>query len=273
MRKETWSMYDSFKRNINYLRISVTDRCNLRCTYCMPEEGIPLLQHKNILSFEEIVSFVRHATSCGITKVRITGGEPLVRRGIINLVEMIAKIPGIEDLSMTTNGIFLPKYAAALKQAGLMRVNISLDTLDPHRFREITRTGELQDVLKGITAAQNAGLNPVKLNCVVKKSRLEPDAILVAKFAYENNLGVRFIREMDLENGLFYEVDGGEGGKCNTCNRLRLTANGDLKPCLFDKSSYNIRELGNQNALAEAVANKPACGTLNYMGKFYNIGG
>ncbi len=273
MRKETWLMYDSFKRNINYMRISVTDRCNLRCTYCMPEEGIPLLQHKNILSFEEIESFVRHAVSEGITKVRITGGEPLVRRGIITLVEMIRKIPGIEDLSMTTNGILLGKYAAALKQAGLMRVNISLDTLDPRRFREITRTGDLQDVLNGISAARNAGFDPIKLNCVIKKSRLEPDAILVAKFARENKLSVRFIREMDLENGIFYEVDGGEGGKCNTCNRLRLTASGELKPCLFDKSSYNIRELGNEKAFSEAIKNKPACGTLNQKGTFYTLGG
>lgn len=266
-------MYDSFKRNINYLRISVTDRCNLRCTYCMPEEGIPLLQHKNILSFEEIVSFVRVVVSNGITKVRITGGEPLVRKDIVNLVEMLSRIPGIEDLSMTTNGILLQKYAEQLKKAGLMRVNISLDTLDPQRFREITRIGELKDVLLGITAAQKAGFNPIKLNCVVKKSRLEPDAIQVAKFAHENKLTVRFIREMDLENGIFYEVDGGEGGKCNTCNRLRLTAGGDLKPCLFNTSSYNIRDLGNEKAFSEAVKNKPACGTLNHKSKFYNIGG
>ena len=266
-------MYDSFKRNINYLRISVTDRCNLRCTYCMPEEGIPLLHHKNILSFEEIESFVKHAASRGITKVRITGGEPLVRKGIATLVEMIAKIPGIEDLSMTTNGILLPKYASALKRAGLMRVNISLDTLDPQRFREISRIGELQDVLDGINAAVNAGLAPVKLNCVVKKSRLEPDAVLVARFAQERNLSVRFIREMNLENGTFYEVEGGEGGKCSTCNRLRLTASGDLKPCLFDISAFNIRTLGNEKALSEALKNKPACGTLNSKGKFYTIGG
>jgi cyclic pyranopterin phosphate synthase len=266
-------MYDSFKRNINYLRISVTDRCNLRCTYCMPEEGIPLHQHKNILSFEEIESFARYAVSQGISKVRITGGEPIVRKGIIELVEMLGRIPGIEDLSMTTNGILLHKFAGQLKKAGLMRVNISLDTLDPQRFREITRLGELEDVLNGISAAQKAGLKLIKLNCVVKKSRLEPDAILVAKFAQENHLDVRFIREMDLGDGTFYEVEGGEGGKCNTCNRLRLTANGDLKPCLFDTSSYNIRSLGNEKAFSEAVKNKPACGSLNHTGKFYNIGG
>lgn len=266
-------MYDSFKRNINYLRISVTDRCNLRCTYCMPEEGIPLLQHKNILSFEEIEAFVKHAVKNGITKVRITGGEPLVRKNIVRLVEMLGNIRGIEDLSMTTNGILLDKFADQLKLAGLMRVNISLDTLDPQRFSEITRLGDLKDVLNGINAAQNAGLAPVKLNCVIKNSRLEPDAMLVAKFASERHLSVRFIREMDLENGVFYEVDGGEGGKCNTCNRLRLTASGDLKPCLFDSSSYNIRESGIEKAFFEAVKNKPACGSMNNNGKFYNIGG
>lgn len=266
-------MYDSFNRNINYLRISVTDRCNLRCTYCMPEEGIPLLRHKNILSFEEIESFVKVAVANGITKVRITGGEPLVRNDIVRLVEMMGNIPGIVDLSMTTNGILLEKYANALKKAGLMRINISLDTLNPQRFSEITRLGNLQDVLCGISAAQKAGLKPIKLNCVVKKSRLEPDAIQVAKFAAENKLSVRFIREMDLENGVFYEVDGGEGGKCFSCNRLRLTAGGDLKPCLFDNSAYNIRELGFEKAFSETVKNKPACGTLNQKGKFYNIGG
>ncbi|MCB8994144.1 MAG: radical SAM protein [Bacteroidales bacterium] len=266
-------MYDAFNRNINYLRISVTDRCNLRCTYCMPEEGIPLLRHKNILSFEEITDFVRTAVSTGITKVRLTGGEPLVRKGIVELVEMLGQIPGIEDLSMTTNGILLKKYAHDLKKAGLMRVNISLDTLDPERFREITRLGDVQDVLGGIEAALDAGLKPVKLNCVIKKNRLEPDALLVARYAEDKNIQVRYIREMDLDNGIFYEVDGGEGGKCNTCNRLRLTANGDLNPCLFDKASYNIREMGALNALSEAVKNKPACGTLNRKGKFYNIGG
>lgn len=266
-------MYDSFNRKINYLRISVTDRCNLRCTYCMPEEGIPLLHHKNILSFEEIEGFVRYSATQGINRLRITGGEPLVRKDIVILVEMLSRIPGIEDLSMTTNGILLSGLAEDLKKAGLMRVNISLDTTDPTRFREITRVGELQDVLNGIRAAQSAGLYPIKLNCVIKKSILEPDAVKVAKFAKDQNLQVRFIREMDLESGIFYEVDGGDGGKCNICNRLRLTAGGDLKPCLFDPSSYNIRELGYQKAFSEAVKNKPACGSLNQKSKFYNIGG
>jgi cyclic pyranopterin phosphate synthase len=239
----------------------------------MPEEGIPLLQHKNILSFEEIEAFVKVAASNGITKVRITGGEPLVRKGIVTLVEKLSNIPGIVDLSMTTNGILLDKFASPLKTAGLNRVNISLDTLDPFRFREITRLGELSDVLNGIDAAIDAGLNPIKLNCVIKKSRLEPDAVLVARYAAEKKLQIRFIREMDLENGIFYEVEGGEGGKCSTCNRLRLSANGDLKPCLFNSSAYNIRELGNQIAFTEAIRNKPACGSLNVTGKFYNIGG
>jgi cyclic pyranopterin phosphate synthase len=239
----------------------------------MPEEGIPLLHHNNILSFEEIENFVRAATDKGITKVRITGGEPLVRKDIVSLVKMLSRIPLIEDLSMTSNGILLEKFAVQLKEAGLMRVNISLDTLDPQRFREITRLGNLQDVLKGIDAAKKAALNPIKLNCVVKKSSLEPDAVMVAKFANENNLDIRYIREMDLENGIFYNVDGGEGGKCYTCNRLRLTASGDLKPCLFDKCSFNIRELGCTKALFEAIRNKPACGTFNHKGKFYNIGG
>lgn len=266
-------MYDPYNRKITYLRISVTDRCNLRCTYCMPEQGIELIKHSDILSFEEIATFVRFAVSRGINKVRITGGEPLVRKDICELVKMLSVIPGIKDLSMTTNGILLAKYADDLKKAGLLRVNVSLDTLDPVRFREITRTGDLSDVLQGIAAAKNAGLNPVKLNCVINKSRLEADALSVARYAGSQGLQVRFIREMDLENGIFHEVEGGDGGNCSLCNRLRLTAIGDIKPCLFHENAFNIRTMGVEKAYEEAIRNKPQCGTLNHTGKFYNIGG
>ena len=161
-------MLDPFNRNINYLRISVTDRCNLRCRYCMPETGIKLVPHENILSFEEIRDFVRVGVGLGIRKVRLTGGEPLVRKGIVQLVEMLAATPGIKDLGMTTNGILLDRYATDLAAAGLHRVNISLDSLDAGNFKYITRVGQLDSVLSGIEAAQEAGLNPVKINCVVK---------------------------------------------------------------------------------------------------------
>ncbi len=266
-------MLDCFNRNINYLRVSVTDRCNFRCTYCMPAEGVTMISHKDILSFDEIFATVKHGVSQGINKVRITGGEPLVRKGIVNLIEMLGNLDGITDLSMTTNGILLPKYAKQLKAAGLMRVNISLDTLDADKFKTITRIGELSDVLKGIEAAKEAGLSPIKLNCVIKKSHNEPDALAVAEFAKKNNLQVRFIHEMNLEKGDFKVVEGGSGGDCKICNRIRLTANGSLKPCLFSDIDYNIRELGIEQAYELALSKKPKTGHKNKTGNFYNIGG
>src|SRR5665648_293657 len=214
-------MYDRFNRNINYLRISVTDRCNLRCIYCMPEEGIRLLRHEEILSFDEIKDFTEIAVEYGVTKVRITGGEPLVRRGITTLVRMISDIKGINDLSMTTNGVLLKQFAEKLRTAGLLRVNISLDSIDPEKFKSITRTGNINDVFEGINAAKNAGLLPVKINCVIVESKEEEDAKAVAGFCRDNGLEIRYIRQMDLVNGHFSMVDGGTGGDCRLCNRLR----------------------------------------------------
>jgi cyclic pyranopterin phosphate synthase len=266
-------MFDSFNRRINYLRVSVTDRCNLRCKYCMPAEGITLLRHEDILSFDEIRDVVTAAVSMGIDKVRLTGGEPLVRKGIVGLVRMIAAINGIRDLSMTTNGILMPLFARDLKTAGLMRVNISLDTTDPDQYRDITRGGEVEQVFRGIQAAREAGLEPVKLNCVVHHSSAEINAVLVRKFAEQQDLQVRFIREMDLSSGQFSVVEGGDGGHCALCNRLRLTANGYVKPCLFNTLGYSVRELGARRALEMALANKPECGTVNEQGNFYEIGG
>jgi cyclic pyranopterin phosphate synthase len=175
-------MFDRFNRKLNYLRISVTDRCNLRCTYCMPEDGIKLFNHEDILSFDDIAGFTEVAVSWGVTKVRITGGEPLVRKGITFLVSIISKIKGIEDLSMTTNGILLKHFAQKLRSAGLQRVNISLDTIDPEKFKAVTRTGDVNNVLEGIRAAQEAGLFPVKINCVIKNSNEEKDAREVTRF-------------------------------------------------------------------------------------------
>lgn len=266
-------MYDNYNRNINYLRISVTDRCNLRCTYCMPEEGIKLLRHEDILSYDEIREFTEVAVSRGVNKVRITGGEPLVRKGIVTLVRMISEIKGISDLSMTTNGILLGQFASELKAAGLMRVNISLDTIDPERFKAITRNGNITDVLEGIKAAKDAGLFPVKINCVIKKSKEEPEAIAVTRFCKENGLEIRYIRQMDLVKGHFSTVVGGIGGNCSLCNRLRLTANGKLKPCLFNNIGFDVRELGYEKAIDLAVSQKPECGSVNSTGAFYNIGG
>lgn len=266
-------MLDRFNRSINYLRISVTDRCNLRCRYCMPEEGIKLLRHEDILSFDEIADFTRLAVNYGITKVRITGGEPLVRRGIVTLVSMLAQIEGIMDLSMTTNGIMLKQFAGELKSAGLQRVNISLDTVDQEKFSYITRSGSLKDVFEGIEAARKAGLIPVKINCVIKQSKEENEARAVTEYCRKNDLEIRYIRQMDLINGQFSVVEGGTGGDCAICNRLRLTSNGKLKPCLFNDIEFDIRELGHEAALSLAIEHKPECGSRNFTGEFYNIGG
>ena len=266
-------MLDKFDRTINYLRISVTDRCNLRCVYCMTEEGIKLIDHSSVLSFEEIAEFTKVAVEMGISKVRITGGEPLVRKGIVNLIGMISKINGIVDLSMTTNGLLLEKYAQQLKDAGLQRVNISLDTIDEQKFSAITRGGNIDEVKKGIAAAKSAGLHPIKINCVIKKSIDEPDALDVKKYCEENGLEARFIYEMDIEKGEFGVVHGGSGGDCANCNRLRLTSDGFLKPCLFSDISVNIRKVDYKEALRFAVEQKPACGNSSTSHKFYNIGG
>jgi cyclic pyranopterin phosphate synthase len=266
-------VYDRFNRTINYLRISVTDRCNLRCLYCMPDEGIALLRHEDILTFDEITEFTGTAVAKGIRKVKITGGEPLVRRGIVTLVEMLAGIKGINDLSMTTNGTLLDKFAFDLARAGLQRVNISLDTVDPEKYASITRRGNINEVFKGIEAARKANLNPVKINCVVKESKKEDDAREVELFCRQNGLELRFIKEMDLIKGRFSIIDGGSGGKCSSCNRLRLTSDGKLKPCLFNDTEFDIKQIGYQKAIELALENKPARGTINLKNNFYNIGG
>jgi len=266
-------MFDPYNRSINYLRVSITDRCNLRCVYCMPKEGIRLIDHSEIISYEDILEVIREGISLGITKVRITGGEPLVRKGVVNLVEMIARLEGITDFGMTTNGILLKQFAADLAKAGLHRVNISLDTINPEKYRQITRGGEIGNVLSGIKAAQEAGFSPIKINCVVKNSSTEPDAVEVRKFCKEQDLEVRFIHEMDLDTGCFSLVEGGDGGNCLNCNRLRLTANGMIKPCLFNNLEYSIRELGIREALLHAINTKPEKGKVNNHNFFHNIGG
>lgn len=266
-------MYDKFNRPINYLRISVTDRCNLRCRYCMPEEGIHLLRHEDILTFDEIRDFTNTAVACGITKVRITGGEPLVRKGIVTLTGMIAGIEGIKDLSMTTNGTLLDQFSEDLHKAGLQRINISLDTVDPDKYAYLTRNGNLNDVFKGIEAAKKANLNPIKINCVIKESKSEKDAMEVSEFCKTNGLELRYIKEMDLVKGTFSTVDGGSGGSCSSCNRLRLTSNGKLKPCLFNNSEFDIRDVGYERAIKMAIEMKPEQGLNNNRDEFYNIGG
>lgn len=239
----------------------------------MPEEGIHLLRHGDILTFDEITDFTKTAVINGITKVRITGGEPLVRKGIVTLISMIAGIEGIKDLSMTTNGTLMDQFADDLYKAGLQRINISLDTVDPQKYSYVTRRGNLNDVLKGIEAAKKANLIPVKINCVIRESKSEKDAREVAEFCSSNGLEIRYIKEMDLVKGTFSTVDGGSGGNCSVCNRLRLTSDGKLKPCLFNNTEFDIRQLGYEKAIELAVNMKPEQGLNNLKDGFYNIGG
>lgn len=221
---------DSFQRPINYLRISVTDRCNLRCVYCMPAEGVSLMPHGDILSYEEIYTIAAAAAELGVNKVRITGGEPLVRTGLPELIRMLASIDTIDDISLTTNGMLLERYAAELKSAGLRRVNISLDTLDPDKFKQITRGGNLDDVLKGIEAAKAAGLNPVKINVVVIPGVNDDELLSFAAKTVNEGWHVRFIERMpfsgkDTSASQFISVSD---------IRQRLELLGELEPCSVD---------------------------------------
>ena len=299
-------LFDSFQRGINYLRVSVTDRCNLRCIYCMSPEGVPWMPHSEILSYEEISAVVRIAAELGINKVRLTGGEPLVRADLPELVQMLSEVKGIDDISLTTNGTLLKKHALELKQAGLKRVNISLDTFRSDRFRYITRCGELSDVLDGIDAAMNADLHPVKINMVVMRGINDDEVLDFARMTYRQGWHVRFIERMPfteiaevvpsdelrqrimaigslepcssaIGNGpaRYYCLPGASGTIgfispitepfCSDCNRLRLTSNGRLCPCLLSDEGVDLKQpLRNEVSSSEikrlilkAVALKP----------------
>ena len=191
-------MLDGYEREINYLRVSVTDRCNLRCVYCMPSDGVAIARHEDVLTLEEIEQVIRAAADVGVRKIRFTGGEPLVRKGLPDLVRNIAAIPIIDDIALTTNGILLPKYAEELKASGLKRVNISLDTLRPERFQEITRLGNLADVWEGIYTALRLNLNPVKINTVVMRGINDDEILDLARLTMDLPLHVRFIELMPI---------------------------------------------------------------------------
>ncbi len=289
---------DSFDRPINYLRISVTDRCNLRCIYCMPPEGIGWLPHGHILRYEEILVIVKAAAELGITKVRLTGGEPLVRADLGKLVGMIAQVKGIDDISLTTNGMLLARYARELKEAGLRRVNVSLDSLDPENFRRITRYGDLGEVLKGMEAAHAAGLEPIKINMVAMRWVNDHEILDFARKTRDEGWHVRFIEFMPMGerrdearerfisiaeimerieslgklephrlagNGpaKYYRLPGAGGTIgfigpvsehfCFQCNRLRLTAEGNLRPCLLSDEEIDLREPIRRGASAEEI--------------------
>jgi GTP 3',8-cyclase len=266
-------MLDSYSRKIDYLRISVTDRCNLRCRYCMPEQGVQLLKHEQILSFDEIAHAAKIAARMGVAKIRLTGGEPLVRKDIVSLVKMIAQIKEIDDIGLTTNGVLLNEFAQELKKAGLKRVNISLDTLDPERYKHLTRGGDIAKVFAGIEAAKSVGFSPIKINVVVFDKEDITTKLQLTRFCKDNNLNIRFIQKMDLDSGDFSIVEGGTGGDCRICNRLRLTANGFIKPCLFSEIGFSVRELGVEEAIKRAVEHKPKQGSVCHNHQFFNIGG
>ena len=293
-------MKDRYGRTIKYLRLSVTDLCNCRCVYCMGENGVPRLPHSAILSFEEIEEIVRAAVSLGVTKVRLTGGEPLVRRGIDELVRRLRGIEGVEELAMTTNGARLAEYAEALKEAGLDRLNVSLDTLDPEKFRRITRIGELRDTLDGLDAARRAGFERIKLNTVMMGGVNDDEIAEIAALAKDGAFDVRFIELMPIgectdwdrrrflpaERVLEYLPKGervpsdgvaelwrpagfrGTVGLirplshrfCADCDRIRVTADGCLKPCLHSAREIPLRGKHGEalvRTIAEGMQTKP----------------
>ncbi len=278
---------DAFRRAITYLRISVTDRCNLRCVYCMPEAGLPWIAKAEILSYEEIARIVRAAAKIGVRSIRLTGGEPLIRRGLERLVAMIAATPGIDDIALSTNGLLLAEQARPLRDAGLTRVNVSLDTLRADRFATIARRPGLERVLAGIDAAFDAGLGPVKLNCVVMRGQNDDEVAAFAELTRTRALAVRFIEVMPVVENVaghtseyvsateildrirainalhpvdgppgngparYYAFEGAAGSVgvisplshdyCDTCNRVRLSADGRLKLCLFGDHFIDLR--------------------------------
>jgi cyclic pyranopterin phosphate synthase len=277
---------DRFSRTIDYMRISVTDRCNLRCIYCMPYEGLSPIEHSEILRYEEIVRVLRVAAGIGVRKIRITGGEPLVRKNIPYLIQLIKEIDGISDLSLTTNGILLEKYADELAAAGLDRVNISLDSVRAERYREITRGGDIDAVFRGIAAAQKAGLLPIKINVVPIRGLNDDEITDFARMTLDSPYQVRFIEFMPIGRqdlwkpemfmpveeirtivgrtgdlhpvklrksgpARYFKFEGAAGvigfisplsnHFCGECNRLRLTADGKLRPCLFSETEIDLK--------------------------------
>jgi cyclic pyranopterin phosphate synthase len=281
------TLRDGFSRPITYFRVSVTDKCNLRCVYCMPETGLPWLQRAEILSYEEIADIVGAAASVGVRSIRLTGGEPLVRRDLHRLVRAIARVDGIDDIALSTNGLLLEEQLPLLLAAGLRRVNVSLDTLSPRRFEAIARRSGLERVMRGIDAAVAAGLRPLKLNCVVMRGRNDDEIPAFAELTRDRPLFVRFIEVMPVHENLglqgdayvssdeiiervgaiarlkpvggppgngparYFAFDGALGAVgvisplshdyCERCNRVRLTADGRLRLCLFGDHAVDLR--------------------------------
>ena len=301
-------MLDSFGRDITYMRVSVTELCNLRCRYCMPADGVCKKQHEEMLTEDETITAIRAAASLGITKLRITGGEPLVKKNILSICERAARVPGIREICITTNGTLLPSLAHPLREAGVSRVNISLDTLDADKFRYISRCGELSQAVDGIRAALEAGFDKVKLNTVLIGGFNDDEIPALAELTRHYPLDVRFIELMPMyDSGDFgaeafipytvvldklpelvpadpdggvaklYRLPGAQGSIglispvsahfCAACNRIRLTADGRLKPCLHSGDEYSLKGLDYDGMAAElrrAIICKPSWhGVLN----------
>jgi cyclic pyranopterin phosphate synthase len=302
-------LIDNFGREISYLRVSITDRCNYRCIYCQSEKEFEFIPHQEILRFEEIVEIVQEAVNLGITKVRITGGEPLVRKGVVNFIKKLREIKKLEDISLTTNAFFLSEYAKKLKDAGLNRVNISLDSLQEEKYKKITRGGSLEKALKGIDSAFKTGLLPIKINTVLIRGINDDEVEDFVRLTLGRPLNIRFIVsvleikeklikkylldpvKISTANGpaKYYQIKGGQGTIgfinalsqhfCKTCNRIRLTSEGKLRPCLFsnkeidikkairklvrDKDERFLRKEIIRNKLKEAVKLKPKGHKLN----------
>lgn len=295
-------MIDQFGRRINYLRLSVTDKCDLRCRYCMPAEGICKKNHADMLTEDEMIAAVEAAASLGITKLRITGGEPLVKKNILSICRRAAAVEGIRDLALTTNGLRLPQMASALRDAGVKRLNISLDTLDPEKYAYITRLGSLDRFREGLEAAYRAGFEKIKLNAVLIGGFNDDEIEAMAALTLQYPLDVRFIELMPMGDSGEFGSDAylpydhvlrqlpqavpveGDGGVakcfrlpgalgniglispvsahfCGTCNRIRITADGKVKPCLHSADEYSIKGLdaaGMRRVLEEAIFCKPA---------------
>lgn len=269
-------LIDNFGRRINYLRISLTDKCNYRCVYCRPAEGVTLKPYEEVLRYEEIERIARCAVALGISKIRLTGGEPLVKKDVTSLVERLAAIDGISEINMTTNGSLLsPALAIALKRAGLTRINISLDTLDQDRFAEITRGGRLDDVLSGIFAARDAGFEPIKINMVIFEETSAAEIMALNSFCSDHKFTLQTIKLFSL-----YDRKNPAGSlstdrppKCRDCNRLRITADGFIKPCLFSSDEIKIDLDNIRESLLAAVRAKPENGSICRNRSMCQIGG
>jgi len=295
-------MLDLCGRQITYLRISVTDKCNYRCCYCMPPQGVVRQTHGDICSFEELVAMAKAAVKCGVRKIRVTGGEPLVRRGIVDFCKMLKDIPGVQELCITTNGSLLSSLAGPLKESGVDRLNVSLDTLQPKRFSQITRLGTLDDVLNGLKTAQEVGFDKIKINCVLLGGVNDDEIVDFVNLTRDRNYQVRFIERMPMGFGSTFgtfvpasrvlevcpnleeisnelPIDGvakryrakgyiGEIGLitplsnefCYQCNRIRITCDGRLKPCLHSDTEISLRNLDSkalEDAICKGILAKP----------------